>query len=405
MAQEKDNRTPQKYKIRMDYFRQPHPFRTLRKRLAIACAVLACGWALYAAFANDLSIYSPGPVAGVHSSTEAKCVLCHTGQPDSTFRRNVTDRACEKCHAGPVHHANQVFEGKAGSQPACSFCHVEHGGRTAELASVQDGFCTECHKALQVNPVNANRFAEHVTRFDGGHPEFRPIADKAVDKTPLKLNHAKHLRKDLPKPGGQRVQMACIDCHRADDRGKMIAIEFERDCQSCHSLAFDAMIPVEAPHEAAEYVEAFLRTAYSKYAGSHPGEWKTDPNWHPARNIASLRRMLDEAPRDLPQWLEARFAESKKVLIERKCRECHNEALTPPNVPNVWFAHSAFSHKPHQVLSCVSCHTGATTSTQTADILLPGLNGCVSCHNKSDSRLERCTTCHTYHPRKQTSSN
>jgi predicted CXXCH cytochrome family protein len=400
MATEKDRGTPhgrQPGKIRVDYFKQPHPFRTLKRRLTLACALLAGGWIVYAALAGEEGIYSPGPVAAVHSPIEPRCTLCHTGSPGSLWR-SVTDQACRQCHAGPVHHANQVFAGVTGSQPSCSFCHVEHGGRTARLTRMDDGFCTQCHESLTTDPASAIRFAVSVTRFDTDHPEFRLIAEKSPDKTPLKLNHEKHLRPDLPGPQGTRVQMVCSDCHRTDGAGQMMPIQFERDCQACHSLAFDEIIPEEAPHEAPEYVEAFVRTAFSKYAGNNPGEWKKDPNWHPARNIASLRRMLDEAPKNLPEWVESRFAVSRRLLLERKCLECHDAQITPPQIPARWFVHSEFSHKPHQIFECASCHAGAAASASTSDLLLPGREACTACHNRSNDNLIRCTTCHAYHP-------
>jgi hypothetical protein len=394
-------------KVRIDYFRQPHPFRTLKKRLTMGCAAVASGWILLAALAGDLRPYSPGPIAGVHSLIESKCTQCHVGQPGAVLWRSVTNQACEHCHAGPVHHANQVFEAKAGSQPPCSTCHVEHGGRLAQLGSLPNGFCTQCHKDLHVGPGSSLRFNRTVTRFDGDHPEFRLIADKIRDKTPLKLNHVKHLRPGLPGANGKRVQMVCDDCHHPDRIGVMMPVQFERNCQSCHSLAFDPAIPEEAPHEASEYVDAFVRTAFSKYAGSHPGEWKKDPDWHPARSIASLRAMVDDAPGSLPRWLENRVDLSRQLLFQRRCPECHTmenassavPKVTPPEVPGRWYTQSRFVHVPHKVLGCTTCHSAAEKSTQTSDILLPGIKSCTSCHNDSDSGLSRCTRCHLYHPR------
>jgi uncharacterized paraquat-inducible protein A len=49
-------------------------------------------------------------------------------------------------------------------------------------------------------------------------------------------------------------------------------------------------------------------------------------------------------------------------------------------------------------LKCVECHSGATTSQETADVLLPGIAICEKCHRGGRQAAEsRCFECHTYH--------
>src|SRR5262249_32896092 len=156
------------------------------------------------------------------------------------------------------------------------------------------GNCVLCHRSLQHDPAITGRisrtgrpeqgFAAAVTGFSTDHPEFRIMLEGRKDPTPIKLNDAKHLRPALPGASGSRVQMQCIDCHRftgTDSKAAPMPIEFERDCQSCHSLQFDEHIPEAAPHEEPVIVNAFIRTALSKYAGVHRDEWKTVVDWHP----------------------------------------------------------------------------------------------------------------------------
>jgi hypothetical protein len=277
---------------------------------------------------------------------------------------------------------------------------------------VPDSRCTACHQSLEIdtnvaanNPRPKGGFHKEIRAFSSNHPEFRLVAERSPDPTPLKLNHEKHLRPDLPGPNGQRFQLQCADCHRIDDNGKILSVQFERDCQSCHSLAFDERIPHQAPHESADIVLGFVRTAFSRHAGDHPGQWKSDPDWHPARSIAALRIMRDEAPQSLPAWVEARVAASRRLLFNQRCRECHvvenpdsaSPAVQSFTVPGQWFVHSEFSHKTHRVMDCVSCHAGARTSTNTSDLMLPAKATCLTCHNDSNDSITACSTCHRYH--------
>ena len=287
------------------------------------------------------------------------------------------------------------------------------------MADVRDNKCTQCHQSLHqmtaATPVSTDAkrpkdgFTTMVTSFTGDHPEFRVIAEKYKDNTAIKLNHKKHVRPDLPGPGGKNVQMQCTDCHHIKENGTTMApVEFKRDCESCHPLAFDERIKEEAPHEEPRIVEAFIRTAFSVYAGNNPNEWKKKVDWHPARNLSLLKQMVDEAPRNLPEWLEKQITASRRFAFERKCQECHTvqnvEAAIPtivkPEIPALWLSHARFSHAPHRMLQCASCHKDVTNSELSSEVLLPSRADCAQCHNSS-AAPSTCVTCHTYHDKSQ----
>ena len=70
-----------------------------------------------------------------------------------------------------------------------------------------------------------------------------------------------------------------------------------------------------------------------------------------------------------------------------------------PMVPDRWFRHAQFDHKSHRAIACAECHRAAT-SIQTADILLPSIATCRSCHGSGavSGRVRAdCVLCHTYH--------
>ncbi len=63
-----------------------------------------------------------------------------------------------------------------------------------------------------------------------------------------------------------------------------------------------------------------------------------------------------------------------------------------------WLPHAEFDHEAHQLLACTSCHSKATTSQETSDVLIPGIQVCRSCHHSgSDAAEARCFECHGYH--------
>jgi len=72
--------------------------------------------------------------------------------------------------------------------------------------------------------------------------------------------------------------------------------------------------------------------------------------------------------------------------------------LAPANITLRWMPHAKFDHAAHTGFTCVSCHPKALTSTESSDILLPGIETCKTCHVPGPEHAEsRCFECHTYH--------
>ena len=59
--------------------------------------------------------------------------------------------------------------------------------------------------------------------------------------------------------------------------------------------------------------------------------------------------------------------------------------------------HAKFDHDAHRSFSCVSCHEKVLKSTESSDVLLPGIQTCKTCHAPGPEHAEsRCFECHTY---------
>jgi hypothetical protein len=72
--------------------------------------------------------------------------------------------------------------------------------------------------------------------------------------------------------------------------------------------------------------------------------------------------------------------------------------VAPANITLQWMPHAKFDHGAHTGFTCFSCHEKALTSTETSDVLLPGIATCQTCHAPGPDHAEsRCFECHTYH--------
>ncbi len=70
----------------------------------------------------------------------------------------------------------------------------------------------------------------------------------------------------------------------------------------------------------------------------------------------------------------------------------------PANINLQRMPHAKFDHGAHDGFSCVSRHAKAFTSTESSDVLLPGIETCKTCHAPGPEHAEsRCFECHTYH--------
>jgi hypothetical protein len=408
----------------MDYFKRPHPFRRLRSLLSICLPLLALIWLGCYVLGRNNRVYSSGTLSSSHAVLTQQCSACHLKESGS-FSAKASDRACQSCHNGPIHNANQTF------QPDCSSCHQEHRGYV-RLAATADASCTQCHANLRSNGPSSPRFARDITRFDGGHPEFAAVRSGSPDPGTIKLNHAIHLRPDLKGPSGP-VRLDCSDCHQTGDttepwkfgsteplnsltdaknfppskqtgRASMVPIAYAKHCSACHGLQFDPRFQGEVPHDTPTVVHAFLLQKFQQYIPSHPAELRvTAPNRNlPQQPVTTASRALTSQ-----EWVTLRVAESEELLWRKTCSQCHALTFAPnaplpsiakSNIPPRWFPHAVFDHDAHKFLKCVECHPDAITSQAAADVLLPRIQTCEKCHHRgAESAESRCFECHTYH--------
>ena len=422
-------------RVDLQYFTHPHPFRSWRLWLSILVPVVAVIW-FAAVRATGQKVYSSGPLSASHAVFGTRCDVCHVTTL-GVFRAKVKDNACLACHDAPPHHAETVA-----STPACGSCHVEHKG-SLRLASTADSSCTQCHADLRTRTGNP-QYVRVVKDFDRQHPEFAALRPGATDPGQIKLNHYAHLRPNLAGRSGP-VQMECQDCHRpvgmdgkwpyamsdsmtpsasqikpvgadlsADirpslSRDYMSPISYATHCAGCHvkDLQFDRRFDQSAPHDKPEVVQAFLVQKYSDYFASHPGAMSEPVP--PERMLPGRMKLPLPVPRTRQEWIDLQVMLADRLLFDKGCKLCHTiiegnaplPAVAKSSIPARWLLHADFSHNSHRLLTCVACHTRTPECRETADILLPGIASCRSCHREQgpqhDAASGACSECHSYH--------
>ena len=374
-----------------------------RRRWAwwLALSVLLIGLAVPLAFryvwpSSDPPdrLWQSGPLSDAHAAFGQTCSHCHA----APFER-VQDSACTTCHEPlAAHSTHPAFD--AAGEPRCASCHQEHRGAEG-LVSRHPALCTDCH--AQAGAGLATSGLPSIADFSTTHPAFSPRLPRVANG--LQFPHQLHLA-PLKTPQGEQT-LVCADCHTPDAAGSSFApITMTAHCASCHTLDFDPTQPQRVlPHGQPSEVAQMIRDYFA--ARVLLGEL-------PERTAqAGLRRRPDAPPPARPRT-EAEAARLATQTIDdvfknRSCAVCHvveaiSDAATPWKIAPVRLEMHAlegarFDHRPHLTERCESCHAAAT-SEHSADVLLPGIETCRSCHGDTGARGEvpsTCLSCHGYH--------
>ncbi len=375
--------------------------------------------------------WSSGPLSQAHHQLEGKCEACHVKPFEAV--RDATCLACHQDvhdHAPPARLAHARGPDSAGDalqwriakmfgKPgpgACSDCHTEHEG-AGRMPPPAQAFCADCHGSLKdrlpdTQLGNASDFARQ-------HPQFRPaialtagsdkltrvsLAEHPREASGLTFAHELHLnpRGGVAQMGlrtGKGGALDCADCHHPTADGvSFLPIDMERDCESCHSLAYDKVGGTfrKLRHGDVDQMVADLSVAPRRAAPivtgrQRPGAYANGGAYYarfsaPATSIGSPAQAL-----------------SRSGI----CGECHTAAaaggrfsVLPVTQVSRYFGHGWFTHAAHKQEKCTSCHA-ADRSNSAADLLLPDLKSCRSCHAGEVAPrgkvASNCAMCHDYH--------
>lgn len=380
--------------------------------------------------------WSAGKLSLAHHALEGNCNACHVKPFEP-----VQDKTCLSCHKSVHDHADparlalaraeaplgtrflwsvaHVF-GKPGPG-ACTDCHTEHEGAQRMEPAAQE-MCSGCHAAMKDRLVDTK--LGNAGDFGTLHPQFRPtvaltlgsreLTQVSLDKNPreqsgLAFPHALHLN-----PIGGVARMAanigaekgygasglqCNDCHHPTEDGvRFQPIKMERDCESCHSLAYDKVGGTfrKLHHGDVDQMVADLSAAGRPdpivTGRKRPGEFAAGGAYY-----ARFTRPANGAG-----------VAAQALSRDGVCGECHTPSYSGgrPSVMPVtqvsrFMPQGWFDHKPHRQEKCTSCHA-AEKSVSSSDLLLPGIAQCRTCHLGEDAAKAKvpssCAMCHGYHP-------
>ena len=261
--------------------------------------------------------------------------------------------------------------------------------------------CGNCHRPTAVDA--------DLTYSD---PSYRAAATSYKDSDEYLLMHQEGLRP--PKPVSGRELMA--------------PVKFANACASCHSLTFDKRFDEGVPHDKPEVVHVYLIKKFQQYIAAHPAEVRVRRD--PSRDLTGKPLPPEYRTLTAPQWVAEQTAKAEELLWRKTCKQCHAlgwpqktpPMIIPQSLPETdstamssatsttlpylekasvtlqWMPHAKFDHDAHRGFTCVSCHPKALTSTESSDILLPGIATCKTCHAPGPDHADtRCSECHTYH--------
>lgn len=377
--------------------------------------------------------WSSGPLSRAHASLSRNCKACHV----EAFVA-VADTACQSCHTGVPSHADADRLALAKPRPAgiaglklaiadmfgrdpgrCVDCHAEHSGPGA-MPAVAESQCAGCHADLKTNLPDTK--LGDAGDFGRAHPQFRPavmttpgdyprftrvaLGDPAAraQDSGLKFPHALHMSQ---LSGVARMQaslgrkpLACAECHVADDSGaRFRAVSMERNCEQCHSLAFDRVggtVRTLRHGDAAQVIADIL-------AGGRGG----------GSPMSSGRRRPGEIQATSGNGGGGGAALVRAIFSPRgACYDCH--VVVPPSNPGSlayrvvpvreqlrFMGRGWFDHAAHASTNCTSCHSQALATNDSRVLMLPGIAKCRQCHggDKAGAPLVRstCAMCHDYH--------
>ncbi len=380
--------------------------------------------------------WNPGPLSKAHHGLTDSCQSCHVKPFES-----VRDSSCKACHTSAHDHAAPArIAGARGAPPfgermlrsvahgfgkpgpgACVDCHTEHES-AGPMEPAQQKFCADCHATLKERLPDTR--LGNAGDFGTLHPQFTPrivtdsrarkITAVSLDTHPhedngLTFPHKLHLdprggaakmAMTLGKASGYGAALGCSNCHHATEDGvRFKPINMERDCEGCHSLAYDK-------------VGATFRTLRHGNIDQMVADLSASD--HGATPIITTRRRPGDYASGGAYY--ANFAVPNVGLssVQRAlsrggvCGECHTAQLggAKPGVVPVtqlsrFMAGGWFDHRPHAQEKCSSCHS-AERSASASDLLLPDIKQCRSCHLGEESRKadvpSGCAMCHAYHP-------
>lgn len=398
----------------------------LEKQCAV-CHVQKAGEFSSKARAEACLACHDGPV---HHENEVQaavpeCATCHAEHRGRVDISAASNQACGECHANlrvtcgtlsVAGHVRALNDGHpefaalrqgAKDPGTIKLNHAIHmklirRGPTGPMVQLE---CGDCHRPAAVNGV-------------------WPYADTNYVGTSVTYKDDAAL---------QPVTAALTPRRGPDGREYMEAPKFATSCAGCHLLTFDKRFDVGVPHDKPEVVHVFLRKKFGEYIATHASELREIQE--PDRALTGNPPLTHTQSLTPTQWVDEHTEVAEELLWQKTCAQCHTLSgahledtriarwdaagnavrieragmatstaelplpeVAPARITARWLPHAKFDHDAHRGFACAGCHAKALSSTETSDVLVPGIEDCRTCHAPGPEHTEsRCFECHTYH--------
>ena len=387
------------------------------------------------------------------TAVDSACLACHDGPPHHASSMNAK-LSCAECHA---EHRGRVHLAATRNQ-SCAQCHgdlsprdsandyakhirsFEHGHPEFAALRLVDGKIPPDPGTIKLNHV----LHMHAIRRGPTGPMVhldcddchRPAASRTTDWQYGDAHYRSTAHAYTDKEEFREVSSRGLTASRAESGRELMAPpKFANACAGCHLLTFDKRFDEGVPHDKPQVIQAYLVKKFSDYVAAHPGELNEEQD--PRRNLTGGGRGPALRSLSPTQWVAERVAVAEELLWHKTCSQCHAVAPTPLqdvkiarwdaaksheparvlatvpaptpsaiSLPEIapasstlqWLPHARFDHDAHRGFSCTGCHQNVLTSTETSDVLIPGISMCQTCHAPGPGYAEsRCFECHTYH--------
>ncbi|HUN62933.1 MAG TPA: hypothetical protein VMU53_13125 [Candidatus Sulfotelmatobacter sp.] len=363
------------------------------------------------------------------------CAECHAEHRGRVNISAVNDQVCAACHAnlktqvgvsaaGLVFHETHIrsFEDGhpefAAVQPPSGYPPRDPGtikvNHAIHLKPIRRGpngpnvqlECRDCHRvqadAAVIYSGNSNPMVP-LTNWTYASPRY--VAEKPTyAEQDAGLLRPMYVNQPYRPPTGREV---------------MAPVSFAKACAGCHLLTFDKRFEEGVPHDTPEVVHVFLVKKFQEYIAVHPNETRVARE--PKRDLTGKPIPPDVQLLTPARWVEERTADAEELLWRKTCKQCHElrmpaihlasrsgetpAAVQLPEIARDYtrmrlpkMPQAKFDHDAHRSFRCEECHAKALSSTQSMDILLPGIATCKTCHAPGPEHAEsQCFECHTYH--------
>jgi len=366
-----------------------------------------------------------GPAHHVAQTSVPKCASCHDEHRGRINITAATNQACAECHSdlkasrGAAQYAPHIRSFEDGHPEFATL-------RSAVGVAARDPGTIKLNHAIHLKPIRGGPNGPNV-QLECGNCHRATAADADLTYADPKYRAATLSYKDAGEFLPLRSE-TLRGPRSVTGRELMAPVRFANACAACHLLTFDKRFDYGVPHDKPEIVHAFLVRVFREYIAGHPTEVRVQR--YPGRDLTG--KPLPPAVRLLTpaQWVTERTAEAENLLWRKTCNQCHTLTPISKNVgrkieqsaaqesdvnklyssstelPYVapadttlqWMPHAKFDHSKHEGFTCVSCHAKTLTSTESSEVLLPGIETCKKCHAPGAEHAEsRCFECHTYH--------